>query len=327
MKTLFKFIINVVFILSIPFFFSAVAFADSGSDKPKIVAITQIVEHPSADAVRKGILDVLSENGYKNGDNLKILYENAQGNLNTATQIAKHFVSLTPDVIVPITTPSTQAMVHAAKHTTIPIVFAAVTDPLHAKLVDNLDHPGGNVTGTTEFPPVEKQVALIKQFLPYIKRLGIIYSSSEINSVKIVGLVKEKAKKLNIEVIEQSLSNTGEVGQAVQSLASKVEAIYVPLDNTVLSAMNTVLKASFAQHIPVFSSDPDSVKQGALASVSYTQYEAGRLAGEMVIRIFNGEKPGNIPVSSPALAKLSVNPGSALQLNIAIPEKILEKSS
>jgi len=299
---------------------------ENGPSKPKIVAITQIVEHPSADQVRKGILDVLTEHGFVDGKNIIIHYENAQGNMGTAIQIANKFVSLSPDVIVPITTPSSQAVVSASKKTNIPVVFAAVTDPINAKLVTNMKHPGGNITGTTEFPPIEQQLQLIQKIIPNVKKVGVVFSPSEINSVKIVQLIKSAGNKQGIEIIEAPAMTSSEVPAATQSLVKNVQAIYVPLDNTVLSAMNGVLKEGFANKIPVFSSDPDSVPQGALASISYTQYEAGRLAGEMVIRIFNGEKPGSIPVSSPAKAKLTVNLESAKKLGIILPKEIIEEA-
>ncbi len=295
-------------------------------EKPKIIAITQIVEHPSADAVRKGILDVLTEHGYQDGKNIQIIYENAQGNMTTALQIAQKFVSLSPDVIVPITTPSSQAVVSAAKHSHIPVVFAAVTDPINAKLVTNMQAPGGNITGTTEFPPIAKQLALMQEILPKIQRLGVIYNPAEINSVKIVNIMKSQAFAKGISIIERAASSTAEVPAAAQSVASQVDALYVPLDNMVLSAMNSVLKEGFKQQIPVFSSDPDSVQQGVLASVSYTQYEAGRLAGEMVIRIMAGENPGQIPVSSPAIAKLYINQDTAKKLQISLSDKILKEA-
>jgi putative ABC transport system substrate-binding protein len=296
------------------------------SNALKVIAITQIVSHPSADETRKGVIDSLKEQGYEEGKNLKIIYENPEGNMATAVQIAQKFVSLKPDVIVAITTPSAQAIVSASKNSDIPVVFASVTDPLYAKIVPSLKKPGGMVTGATDTPPVEAQMTLIQKIVPSIKALGVIYNPGEVNSANILSKVEKHLKILGIKVIAVASHKTNDVPSAAHSLMGKVEAIYISLDNTALSAMDSILKIAFKNKIPVFSSDPNSVGQGALAALSHTQYQSGKLGGVMVARILQGEKPGDIAVSTPKKAELHINVDSAKSLDIEIPEEILKKA-
>jgi putative ABC transport system substrate-binding protein len=216
------------------------------------IAITQIVEHPSANKTREGILKALSDNGYHVNDNLHIIYDNAQGNLSTAVQIAQKYVSLKPDVIVAITTPSAQTVVTASNKTTIPVVFAAVTDPLHAKIVKNLEYPGGYITGATDTPPIDLQIKLITMLCPKAKKIGVVFCPGEINAVNMLIQLEKSAQKLGLEIIKAPAIKTSEVTSATQSLIGKVDAYFVALDNTVLSAMEALLKTASSHHIPCF---------------------------------------------------------------------------
>lgn len=317
----FRFLRNVFFCWLIMFVWMGGALPVIGAQgRLPIIAITQIVEHPSADKTREGVLDALREASYVDGKTIKVVYDNAQGNMTTAVQIAKKFVSMKPDVIVPITTPSAQTVAAATKTSTIPVVFASVTDPLHAKIVQDLKRPGGNITGTSEYPPIAKQMELIKEMLPNVKSVGMIYNPGETNSVKIYDLVKAELQAIGIRLYEATAVNTNQVPSAAQALVGKVDAVYISLDNNVLSAMDSVLKIMNKHKIPVFTSDPDSVRQGVLASLSYTQYEAGRLAGAMIIRILQGDTPGDIPVMTPENAQLHINMQAADALGISIPD-------
>lgn len=292
------------------------------------IGITQIVEHPSADQARKGVLDGLSFAGYKDNQNLKVHYDNAQGSLATAVQISKKYVGMDPklDLIVAITTPSAQAMVAASKSANIPVIFAAVTDPLHAHLVKNLENPGENITGACDAPPIMEQLKLIKTILPMVKKIGVVYSSGETNSYKMVQDFTTMAGVLKIEVQEATVLKTSDVTSALQSLIGKVDCVYVPLDNTLLSAMEGFLRVAFANNIPVFTSDPNSVEQGALASLSRTQYDTGYLAGLMAAAVLGGEPVGNIPVAVPSKEYLVINNKTAQKLKIQIPASILERA-
>jgi putative ABC transport system substrate-binding protein len=291
---------------------------------PKTVVLTQITEHPSADAVREGIIAGLRDNGFEDGKTLNLIYEDAQGSNVTAMQIAKKFVSLKPDLMMPITTPSTQVLVKANEDFSYPIVFAAVTDPVAAGIVKSLEHPGGVITGATDAAPIKRQLEIFKKVLPNLKTLGILYNPGDNSSATPVKETQALAKEMGITLVEATAFKTADVPGAMQQLAGqKVDAVFVPLDNTVLSAMDSVLKISFEYKIPVLTSDSNSVSQGALASSGYTHFATGYAAGEIAARVLRGEKPADIPVAFSQDLNVYVNELSAKKLGIKIPPGIL----
>lgn len=312
------------FITSISFIHTSL-FADSLPNNPplKTVAITQIVDHPSANAVRNGILAALKDKGYKDRETVKIIYENAQGNPVIASQIAQKFTALKPDLIIPITTPSTQAVVKADETYGIPVVFAAVTDPVAAGVVSSLTHPGGHISGVTDAAPIQRQFDVFKQALPHLKTMGILYNPGDNSSTTPVKEARAVAKEMGITLCEATAFKTGDVPTAMQQLISKgVDAVFVPLDNTVLSAMDAVLKIAFQNKIPVFSSDSDSVAQGALISSGYTHFDTGYKTGEMAAHVLEGASPGDLAIESAQTLNIYVNRKSAEKLNIKFPDKI-----
>ena len=261
--------------------------------KPVYIATTAIVEHPALDAVRDGIKQTLNENGYK-GDKLKFTYESAQGKPDIAAQIARRLVGNNPDIIVAIATPSAQAVV--TTHTKIPVVFSAVTDPLAAKLIPSMKHPGGTVTGLSDMANVKEHLALIKEFLPNLKAVGIPYNPGEANSVSMLGAVKEAAAQMGIKIVESAAPKSSDVMIAAQQLVGKVDAIYCPIDNTIISAVESVVKVGIDAQIPVFAGDTDTVSRGAVAAVGYDYFDLGRQTGEIVVRVLKGENPVSIDV-------------------------------
>jgi putative ABC transport system substrate-binding protein len=308
--------------------FAVVALAATvviAKEKVRTVAITQIVEHPALTQAYHGVIAGLKEQGFVEGKNLKIIHDNAHGNITTAAQIAQKFVSLSPDVIVPISTPSAQAVFSADTKANIPIVFSTVTDPVAAQLVPSLKHPGGHVTGAIDLPPLAEQLKIIREILPHAKKLGVLYNAAEINSVRMIEQLK--AANGGLTIIEAHASSSNEVSTATLSLIGKVDAIYVPMDNTVISAINVVLKIATKNHLAVFTSDHDSVEQGALAALAYDQYDVGHIAGKMVAEVLNGKNPGTIDVASPPKASLYINKSIAEQLKIKIPEKALKSAA
>lgn len=290
----------------------------------KFVAVTQIVEHPSLDATRQGIQDELAAAGLKAGETLKWEWESAQGNPSTAAQIANKFVGENPDVIVAIATPSAQASVAVARN--IPVIFSAVTDPIGAKLVNNLEKPGGLVTGVTDLSPINKQLDLIQEITPTVKRLGVIYNSGEANSVSLVDLLKIEATKRGLTVVETTANRSSDVATSARSLVGKVEAIYIPTDNTIVSALESVVQVGFDNDIPVYAGDTDSVKRGAMAGLSFNYYDVGRQTGKLVLQVLNGENPGDIPVKSVEELQLLINQKSAKKMGVKIPEFVLKKA-
>jgi putative tryptophan/tyrosine transport system substrate-binding protein len=287
----------------------------------KSVAITQIVEHPALDAARQGVQDELKAEGYTVGGNLQWTYESAQGNPGTAAQIARTFVGKAPDVIVAISTPSAQAVVAATRD--IPVVFTAVTDPLGAKLVGDLKNPGGNVTGVSDLSPIPQHLDLIARITPNAKRIGVISNPGEANSVTLVGLLKEHAPARGMTIVEAAAPRSNDVLAAARSLVGKVDVIYVPTDNTVVSALEAVIKTGIENKIPVYAGDTDSVPRGAIAALGFNYYDVGRQTGAIVARVLKGEKPGAIPVESIQKTDLAVNLKSAAAMGVTIPAEVV----
>ncbi|MEM9908393.1 MAG: ABC transporter substrate-binding protein [Cyanobacteria bacterium P01_D01_bin.44] len=297
----------------------------SGSTDTPFIAVTQIVEHPALDAVRDGVRDELAEAGYKDGESLQWAWESAQGQPATASQIAQKFVGESPDVIVAIATPSAQAVVAANQET--PVVFSAVTDPVGAELVTDMEAPGGLVTGVSDLSPIDQHIALITEVLPEAKNLGIIYNAGEANSVSLVELIQQAAPEQGFDnVVEATISSSADVATAADSLVGKVDVIYIPTDNTVVSALESVLKVGADNQIPVFAGDTDSVERGAIAGISFDYYDVGRQTGEVVLRILNGEDPGTIPVETVQSLELSINPAAAETMGVTLPEAVTSRA-
>ena len=292
--------------------------------EPKHVAITQIVEHPALDAVRKGVKDVLREAGWSEGDNLKWDYQSAQGATATASQIAKKFAGDQPDIIVAIATPSAQAAVASARRTNI--VFSAVTDPVGAKLVKAWDQPSKNVTGVSDLTPIDLHLAFIKEAMPEAKSLGLIYNPGEANSVALIKLVKQYAPKNGLSIVEAVSPKSADVQTAARSLLGKVDAIYLPTDNTVISAMEGIIKIAEQAKIPVFAGDTDSVKRGAVAALGFNYYQVGRQTGLITAQILKGKSPKDIPVQGIEKTELFVNPDAASRMGLTLSADIIARA-
>lgn len=289
------------------------------------VKVTAIVEHPALDAARDGIKDELAAQGYKDGGNLEWEYQSAQGDVGTAGQIARKFVGDNPDVIVAIATPSAQAAVSAARGQ-IPVVFSAVTDPVAAKLVSNAKKPGGNVTGVSDLSPIGKHLDLIKEITPNAKTVGVPHNPGESNAVVLVDLLKQLAPGKGLTIVTASAPSSGDVLAAARSLVGKVDVIYVPTDNTIVSALEAVIKVGIDAKIPVYAGDTDSVPRGVMAALGFDYYDVGRQTGKMVARILKGEKAGDISVEGVDITQLHVNPGAAQKMGVTIPPAVIARA-
>ncbi|ONF43960.1 ABC transporter permease [Marinobacter lutaoensis] len=287
----------------------------------KTVAITQIVEHPALDAVYQGIKDQLAEQGYKEGENLTVLHESAQGNAAIASQIARKFVGENPDVIVAIATPSAQTVAAAAKN--IPVVFSAVTDPVGAKLVRSLEAPGGNITGVSDMLPIEKHIDLLQRVMPEAKRIGTVYNPGEANAVSLVNLLDERLAARGLTLVKAAATKTSEVLGAARSLVGDVDAIYLTTDNTVISAAEAVISVGERAKIPVFAADTATVERGAVAALGFNYYEHGRQTGQMVYRILQGAGTADMPVETMDTLDLFVNPDAAERMGITLSDDLI----
>lgn len=288
------------------------------------VDVTAIVQHPALDAARDGIKKALADAGFKDGTNLTFHYESAQGNPATATQIAQKFVGENPNVIVAIATPSAQAV--AATTQDIPVVFTAVTDPLGAQIVKNLDKPGGNITGISDMSPLADHLKLIQEIVPSAKKIGVPYNPGEANSVSLLNALKKMASAYNVDIVEAPATKSSDVQGAAQSLVGKVDVIYVPTDNTIVSALESVIAVGKENKLPVFSGDTDSVTRGTIASIGFDYFQIGLQTGAVVVRVLKGEKPGDIAVRNASGTDLFVNPNAAKAMGVTIPDSLLKQA-
>ena len=297
----------------------------SQAAEPRVVAITQIVEHPALDAVYQGVKDELADRGYIEGENLKIMHESAQGNAAIASQIARKFIGENTDVIVAIATPSAQTVAAAARNT--PVVFAAVTDPVGAKLIKNAEAPGANITGVSDMLPIDKHLDMLLRIVPNAKRIGTVYNPGEANAVSLIELLDERLQARGLTLVKGAATKTSEVLGAARSLVGKVDAIYLTTDNTVISAAEAVISVGERAKIPVFAADTATVARGAVAALGFDYYDHGRQAGVMVARILEGEKPGDMPVETMEKLNLFVNPEAGERMGITLSEDIIAEAA
>jgi putative ABC transport system substrate-binding protein len=299
----------------------------SSSEEAKAVklGIIQIVEHPALDAARQGFLETLAANGYKEGKNLEIDFQNAQGDQSTLQTIARKFAQDKKDLILAIATPSAMAMANETKD--IPILITAVTDPVEAKLVKSMDKPGTNVSGTTDMNPIKEQLELLKQLVPGAKKVGVIYNSSEVNSQVQLRMVKQEAPGLSLTVVEAPVTASNEVMQAAQSLVGRVEAIYVPTDNTVVSSISGVLQVAEKHKIPVIAGESNTVESGALGTIGINYKKLGQQTGQMALRVLKGEKPQDMPIEKQKDLEVVLNAKAAATFGVNIPEELKKKAS
>ena len=290
------------------------------ADKKKDVfriGISQFITHQSLDATREGFVDELAKQGYIEGKNIEIDLQNAQGEQRNLKTISQQLAE-SSDVVLAIATPSAQSLANTTQ--TTPVIFSAVTDPVSAKLVESREHPGGNVTGTSDqsSDAISTQINLIKKVLPKAKTIGILYTQSEPNSV----VQKDEAKRLLEEkgftVVEKTILDSNNVKAAAESLMAEVDMVFVPTDNIISSTMETVKQVSIKHKIPVFGGSTEMIAVGGLYNYGTNYEELGRQTARMLIRVLKGEKPENIAVELPEKLELHTNQEMADALGIDI---------
>lgn len=289
------------------------------------VAVSQIVEHPALDATRQGLLDGLKEKGYIEGENLEFTYQTAQGNPAIAVQIAKQFVGERPDVLVGIATPTAQAL--AASTRSIPVVFTAVTDPVGAKLVKNMDKPARNVTGLSDLSPVAQHVELMQELLPNMKNIGVVFNPGEANAVALVELLREAANARGLNVIEGTALKSADVQAAAQIVASKADVIYAPTDNTVASAIDGLVNAANQANKPIIGASTTYIENGALAALGFDYYQVGVQTADYVDALLKGKKVVDLPVKVAKGSDLALNQKAANKLGITFPPSVLDRAT
>lgn len=298
----------------------------SDDDKSSVrIGIAQLLEHPSLDATREGFLDALKDNGYVEGENLEVDYNNAQNDPPTNLTIAQKMASEPFDLVLAIATPTAQAI---AQHVTDkPVLFAAVTDPLDARLVDSLEKPGGNITGGADLNPeaTVKLMEFIVEEFPQIRTLGVVINEGEPNSVVTINKVEEMLSEYEIEVIRAAVSNTSEVKQAAESLVGRVDGIFIALDNTVVGGVDAIIQVAEEHQIPFFASDRDTVERGAIATYGFKYYDHGYQVGEMAVEILKGADPAEMQVTFPDKLDLIINVEAARRQGVEITDSMKAK--
>ena len=315
---------NKLLILTVLFILLTSIFTVSAFAQDKIqIGISQFVEHPALDAAREGFIEGLAEEGFTE-EEVEFIEQNAQADFATAQSIAQKFRTQGLDMILAIATPNAQASANIIKDT--PVMFTAVTDPVAAGIVDSMETPGANITGTTDMNPVGEQLELIKEFIPDVSDVGILYNPGEVNSVVQVDIAKAKAEEMGIELHEATVSNSSEVSLAASSLVDDVDAIYVPTDNIIVSALPSVLNITNSNNIPVFASENGQVEQGAIATLGIDYKLLGIQTGKMAARVLNGEETASMSVESSDQLKLYLNKTAAEDIGLEIPQSVLDRA-
>lgn len=327
-------ILTAFVLLLFTYSYSALTFAESDI-LHKTIGISQIVEHAALDIVRNSMIETLKAEGFEQGKNLTLDYENAHGNLITATQIATKLMAQPLDVAVGISTPSAQTLLRAAQKSNkkIPIIFTAVTDPKIAKLnSDATDYP---ITGITDAPDLKGFLELLNQLMSRVKKIGILYNPSEVNSISTVKELKQLLSRTNLNLVEVSVNTTADVPEAMKSLIGKVDVLYFPQDNTVVAALQSIIRMANQSSpvlpiiLPIYSDDPNIMK-GVLAANGYDYKDIGHETGMAVAKVLKGASVSDIPIHHPRL-KTVINETLAKKLGLNIPKSLqnttLQKTS
>ncbi len=286
------------------------------------IGISQIVDHPALNAVRDGVLDELSDAGYVEGENLRVLLGNAQGDFSVGMSIAQNFQAQRVDIMVSIATPTSQAAVQVFGGTDTPVVFSAVTDPEAAGLLGE-----GNVSGVSDLIDVRADLELLAELSPDIERVGMVYNPGEANSAVLTDIAREVALELGLELVVASAENSAAVPSAAQSLLGRVDAFYVTTDNTVVSALEAVVDVANRAGVPFLMADPTSLDRGPTLCTGLDYYNHGRMTGAVVLQVLGGVSPADIPVERQGTMELWLNLDAAEQIGFEFPESILEQAT
>lgn len=298
--------------------------SDSTKTATVKIGILQFVTHEALDEIEKGIENGLAEAGYDRA-NAEITVLNAEGDQSKIQTMSKQLVNAKNDVLIGIATPAAQGLASATHD--IPVVMGAISDPVGAKLVKDLKAPEGNVTGVSNQVPIKQSVELIQAITPTAKTIGVLYSSSEDNSVSQVASFKKYAEAAGINVIEYAVPSTNEITATMSVMTGKVDAIFVPQDNTIASAFPTVVNAANAAKLPIYSCVDTMVKQGSIASVAQSQYDLGVETAKIAVKLLAGKKVSEVPVNVVDTGTPTLNLKAAQELGITIPEGVLSEAT
>ncbi len=287
--------------------------------KEVTVGLIQLMEHPSLDEIRAAITARLEEKAAENGLSIKVNYQNGQGDTSTINTICQQFVAAKADVIVAIATPAAQGAATAAEGSGIPVVFSAVTDPVAAGLVDSIEAPGGTITGTSDAIPVEKIFALAQKLTPDVKSYGLIYNTSEDNSLSVIAQVKGYLDGQKIPYVEGAVTTSADVQTSARNLLGQCDAVFAPIDNTVASAMGVLADEAIQVKKPVYVAADSMVADGGLATVGVNYTNLGSQTADMVLKVLTGTPAGEIPVEVLRDNAVVINAETAAAIGVEIP--------
>lgn len=289
------------------------------------VGVLQFVSHPALDEIYKGVEEGLKENGYDKGKNLEIIFQNGQADQSKLAIMSQQLVQKKADVLIGIATPAAQALANTTQE--IPIILGAITDPVSAGLVKENQKPGGNITGVSDQSPLSAQMDLLKELVPAAKKIGILYASSEENSRYQVAEAQKAAEAKGLTVKTYAVPSSNEIAQTVQVMTKETDVIYIPTDNTIANAMQTVVGEANRTKTPIIPSVDTMVEQGGLATVGINQHALGVQAGKMAAEVLSGKsQPATTPIYTFNTGDAIINEKQAQKLGITIPAELAKKS-
>jgi len=298
--------------------FSSPVAEAAGENRQHTIAVSQFIKHPALDALLRGFMEHLESAQIP----VKYVVHIANGDQALNESIARDIGAENPDLVLAISTPSSQACLKVLPNTTI--LFSAVTDPVGAGLVESLSKPGARITGMTDMSPIEQQIKLITGLVPELKTIGVIYNNNESNSVSLVRIIEQECARQGIGLVKKAVGNGKEVATAAQSLVGNCDAIYAPTDNTVVSVIESVARICAKHRLPLFAADVDSIPRGAVATLAIDYYSMGRQTGRMAERIFAGEAPSSMPVEWQEDLRIHVNTKAAEVMGVELPVDLLQ---
>ena len=323
-KIFISFIVLLVCVLGYGLYSSNKGEEKNVEEKKVKVGVLQLLSHPALDQIYKGLEDGLAKEGYTVGKNLQLDLQNAQGDQSNLVSMGQKLVSDNNDLLVGITTPATLSLSNATKDK--PIIMAGITYPVEAGLIKSENNPGNNITGVSDRTPIKQQLEVMKQILPKMKKVGILYTASEDNSVKQAQEAEKLAKELGLEVKVSTVANTNDIQQVTETLAAETDAIFVPIDNTIASAMATVVKVTDVKKIPVFPSSDTMVADGGLLGIGVDQYKIGIETAKVIAKVLKGADTKTMPIVLANEGVIYLNEAKAKQLGIEIPQDIKDKA-
>ncbi|MCT6893555.1 MAG: ABC transporter substrate-binding protein [Bombilactobacillus mellifer] len=322
MKRIIAFISSIVVFLGFAFFNES---KSKSSNKLPHVGVLNLMHHPALDQIQKGFTDGMKAEGFEDGRTVKIDYQNAQGDQSNLKTMATKLVNENSDILFGITTPASQSLANLTNK--IPVVMGAVTDPKSAGLIKNFKKPGGNITGVSNMSPIKDQLKLIKEFMPNLRILGVIYTSSDSSASAEHREIVKESKKLKIPIKSYSITNSNDLNQVSQEMLDKVDAVMVPQDNVIAGAMETLVKNADLMKKPIFPAVDTMVKQGGVAAYGINQYQLGLIGGHIVASILKGKtKPATTSIQFVRHGQPILNLKQAKKIGIKVPERFLKEA-